>query len=74
MINVLLVSEINDFFGFVWSIISGLIDIIKNVVQFIYDLITIIPSFLDFLPNEIKVIFIPILAIIFIVFIYRFIK
>lgn len=72
--NFLLVSEITDFFSFVWSVISGLVDTIKNVIKFIYELITIIPTFLDFLPTEIKVIFIPIITLIFIVFIYNFIK
>ena len=72
--NFLLVSEITDFFSFVWSVISGLVDTIKNVIKFIYELITIIPTFLDFLPNEIKIIFIPIITLVFIVFIYNFIK
>ncbi len=72
--NILLVSEINDFFSFIWSIISNLIEIIKNIIEFIYNLIKIIPTFLEFLPNEIKIIFIPVITIIFIVFIYNFIK
>lgn len=62
------------FFEFLWGIIATIKDTIISVISFIKDLITLLPDFFNFLPSEIKVVLIPIIAIIIAISIYKLIK
>lgn len=59
---------------FAQIITNAITDIAKTVITFIPNLITIINNNLDYIPPEIKVIFISALAIIGSLFLYRFLK
>lgn len=55
-------------------IVKAIKDVAKTVITFIPNLITFINNNLDYIPPEIKVIFISALTIIGSLFLYRFLK
>lgn len=63
-----------EFFNFIWSIISNLISTIKYIVNFLGELLEIVPKTLSFLPSEILGLLLTAISIISAVFIYKFIK
>lgn len=70
--------EILDGFGNVFSTIfsaiENVIDIIGQGIDFITKVITFIPNQLGILPKELNSFLTPILAILLLVFIYRFLR
>lgn len=63
-----------DFFEFIWSIISTIKDTFMSIIEFLKDLITLIPDFLNILPSEIKSMLIPIILILIAISIYKLVK
>lgn len=63
-----------EFFSFIWSMISNLISTIKYIVNFLGELLEVIPKTLSFLPSEILGLLLTAITIISAVFIYKFIK
>ena len=63
-----------EFFEFIWSIIKTVKDTFVSIISFLRDLITLIPNFLNILPNEIKSMLIPILLILIAISIYKLVK
>ena len=63
-----------DFFEFIWSIISTIKDTFMSIKEFLKDLITLIPDFLNILPSEIKSMLIPIILILIAISIYKLVK
>lgn len=74
MIQILGIADIADYTGFIWEVISSLIEKLIELVNFIKDLILFIPKFLNILPNEIKIFLIPTITIIVFVAIFKFVK
>lgn len=66
--------SIVDFASFIWDVIKNLIDGIMSVINFIYNLVALIPEFLTFLPNEISILIGSAVTIVVVIFIFKFIK
>ena len=74
MLQVLALSDVSDFLGFVWDILQDLLEKITELVNFIKNIIIFIPKIFSFLPNEIMAIMIPTLTIVVFAAIYKFIR
>ena len=74
MLQILALSDVSDFLGFVWDILKDLLDKIVELVNFIKDLIIFMPKIFSFLPNEILVFLIPTITIVVFAAIYKFIR
>lgn len=66
--------SIVDFASFIWEIIKNLVDGIMSVINFIYNLVALIPEFLTFLPSEISILIGSAVTIVVVIFIFKFIK
>ena len=72
MIEVL--DGFSNVFSIVFEAIQNVIGIIGQAIDFITKIITFIPQQLNLLPNELKLFLTPVLAILLLVFIYRFLR
>ena len=66
--------SIIDFASFIWEIIKDLVDGIMSVINFIYNLVALLPDFLSFLPSEISILIGSAVTIVVVIFIFKFIK
>ncbi len=67
-------GTIVDYATFIWDIIKNLIGALKNIIEFIFNLPSFIEQFLSFLPSEITIPLLSVLAIIIIVAVFKFVK
>lgn len=63
-----------SFFGWIWSILSTIIDKIVELINFIKEIITFIPDVLNILPNNILMFLTAALTIVVFAAIYKFVK